>query len=78
MYRQNKLYLLSNYAYCDLGGYFPMPFSGIIWGTLFSIPLWIFIIAFTKLMIELDWHHLALSLIKPYLGLMKILLQFLS
>jgi hypothetical protein len=55
-----------------------MPFSGIIWGTLFSIPLWIFIIAFTKLMIELDWHHLALSLIKPYLGLMKILLQFLS
>ena len=30
-----------------------MPFSGIIWGTLFSIPLWIFIIAFTKLIIQL-------------------------
>jgi hypothetical protein len=54
-----------------------MPFSGIIWGTLFSIPLWIFIIAFTKLMIELDWHQLAHSLIQPHLSLIKILFLFL-
>ena len=55
-----------------------MPFSGIIWGTIFSIPLWIFIIALTKLMIQLDWHQLALSLIKPSIGLITLLLLFLS
>jgi hypothetical protein len=53
-----------------------MPFSGIIWGTFFSIPLWIFIIALTKLMIELNWHQLALFLIKPYLSLISLLLLF--
>ena len=78
MYRQYELFLLSNLDYSDLGGYFPMPFSGIIWGTLFSIPLWIFIIALTKLMIQLDWNQLALSLIKPSLSLITLLLLFLS
>jgi hypothetical protein len=63
--------------YFELGGYFPMAFGGIIWGTLFSIPLWIFIIAFTKLMIEINWHQLVLSLIQPHLSLIKILLLFL-
>jgi hypothetical protein len=51
-----------------------MAFEGIIWGTLFSIPLWMFIIAFTKLMIEINWHQLILSLIQSDLSLIKILL----
>jgi hypothetical protein len=54
-----------------------MAFGGIIWGTLFSIPIWIFIIAFTKFMIELNWHQLTPSLIQPNLSLIKILLLFL-